>query len=81
MKRLRDENLMLREVVSRQFGFDTVVGRSPAMQRMLHTLAAKSEPPRLTDARMAAILSGEPLSGAFGEPARCNQPLDVRPTI
>jgi len=51
MRRLKDENRMLRETVSRQYGFDRIIGRSAKMERllqMLSKLAAGTAPILLT---------------------------------
>ena len=39
LARLRDENQNLRQVVSKQFGFDSVIARSASMRRVMQTLA------------------------------------------
>ena len=39
MRQLREENRQLRQTVSRQFGFDTIVGKSPAIRRVLQVLS------------------------------------------
>ena len=57
MKRLKDENRLLRETVSRQYGFDNVVGRSPLMDRVFKTLA------KVAPGQSPVMLLGESGSG------------------
>jgi Nif-specific regulatory protein len=54
---LREENTYLRRAVDSRFGFDSIVGRSPALEKVLERLA------RVAESNVSVVLQGESGTG------------------
>jgi DNA-binding NtrC family response regulator len=53
VRALRDENLQLKEALDHKYAFDNIVGRSPNMQEIFHTVA------RVAPTRATVLVCGE----------------------